>query len=78
MKKRVRVGLPLGAKQLRQLRDISCNAPRVVFRHQVGGCAPFWFAFVVDVTHRKAVRVFDDEASVVGFLERLWRRKAVL
>ena len=32
-------------------------------------------AFVVDVRHRKAVRIFDDEARAVGFLERPGRGK---
>jgi hypothetical protein len=78
VKKRVRVGLRLGAKQLRQFSDIGGDPASFVFGHQVGAGAPPQLAFVVDVRHRKAVRVFDNEARAVGFLELPGRREATV
>jgi hypothetical protein len=78
VKKRVRVGLRLGAKQLRQFSDIGGDPASFVFGHQVGAGAPPQLAFVVDARHRKAVRVFDNEARAVGFLERPGRREATV
>ena len=63
MKKRVRVGLRLGAKQLRQFSDIGGDPASFVFGHQVGAGAPPQLAFVVDVRHRKAVRVSSRRAG---------------
>jgi hypothetical protein len=63
-------------QQIRQLGNVDGDPPRFIAGHDIGRRPSARLFLIVDVSHRKAVCVFDDEARVVVFLEGSGRREA--
>ena len=66
----------LSAQQLGQPGNAGSDAPCLVLGHEIGCRSPPGLVLEIDVRHRKAIRVFDDEAGVVRFLDSPWWWKA--
>jgi hypothetical protein len=67
---------PLITQQIGQPDNAGSNVPRLVLGYEIGCSPPPCFLLKIDVRHRKAVRVLNDETGVVGFLDRSRRREA--
>jgi hypothetical protein len=52
-------------QQLRQLRDIRRNAPRLVLCREIGGRSPAGLVLKIDLRYLKAVRVLDDKQALL-------------
>jgi hypothetical protein len=73
-----RIGIrTVSAQQLGQPGDIGRDTAGLVACKQIGRCMPARLLLLlkIDIRHRKAVRIFDDEA-VIGFLDRPRRGEA--
>jgi hypothetical protein len=62
-------------EQLRQLSDARCNLSRLIFGHEINRNTSTRLRLEVDIPHGEIVSIASDEAGVVGFFERPWRRE---
>ena len=68
-------GASLLRPKLGQLGDVHGNAPRLIFRHQLGRRSPPRLILGINGEHL-AVGVANDKAGVVEFFNRPWWREA--